>query len=73
MACDKMSLPIDERRPLIDVVKSAPALAPILEHKDALLVSVNFNLSHFDTVLEDGDEVAFLPPFREGEHRPAPK
>lgn len=33
---------------------------------DKLLVAVNQTMSHWDTLLQDGDEVAFFPPVTGG-------
>ena len=37
-----------------------------LIHKKKVLVSVNQEIAHEDTTIQDGDEVALLPPFAGG-------
>ncbi|MCE9615282.1 MAG: MoaD/ThiS family protein [Lentisphaerae bacterium] len=66
IGCNEMSIPVDGTRPLVTILESSPKLAPILEHKNMLLVSVNYAVRAFDTAVADSDEVAFLPPFGEG-------
>lgn len=66
MGCRSMSLPINGTQPLLGVLESTPALAPILAHRDALLISVNCAVRDQDATVQDSDEVAFLPPFADG-------
>lgn len=66
IGCRSMSLPVEGRQPLLGVLESTPTLAPILAHRDALLVSVNCEVRALDATVQDSDEVAFLPPFADG-------
>lgn len=66
IGCREMTLDVSRAEPLQDVLKSSPKLAPILEHRDTLLVSVNCEVCAFDATVQNTDEVAFLPPFGEG-------
>ena len=61
-----MSIAVEGTRSLVKILESSPNLAPILQHKKTLLVSVNYAVRDFDTPVADADEVAFLPPFGEG-------
>src|SRR5207253_11396784 len=42
-----------------------PAMAELI-HKKKVLVSLNHEIAHQDTVISEGDEVALLPPFAGG-------
>lgn len=44
---------------------SHPAIGELI-HKKKVLVSVNQDIAHEDTILSDGDEIALLPPFAGG-------
>jgi len=52
-----------------DLVRSiqveCPQVGELLEQKK-VLVSVNQEIAHWDTVLEEADEIALLPPFAGG-------
>jgi sulfur-carrier protein len=45
--------------------KTAPKIGEMIQGKK-ILVSVNQDVATLDTVIHDGDEVAFLPPFSGG-------
>ena len=45
-----------------------PAIAELI-HKKKVLVSVNQEIAHEDTIIRDDDEVALLPPFAGGSER----
>src|SRR2546428_12285952 len=45
--------------------KDYPEMAELI-HKKNVLVSVNHEIAHPDTVINEGDEVALLPPFAGG-------
>ncbi len=47
---------------------SHPAIGELI-YKKKVLVSVNQDIAHEDTILSDGDEVALLPPFAGGSGR----
>jgi molybdopterin converting factor small subunit len=42
-----------------------PAIGELI-HKKKVLLSVNQEIAHEDTVIRDGDEIALLPPFAGG-------
>ncbi|MDA0691215.1 MAG: molybdopterin converting factor subunit 1 [Nitrospinae bacterium] len=45
--------------------KTAPQISEMIRGKK-ILVSVNQDVAALDTIIHDGDEVAFLPPFSGG-------
>ena len=47
------------------VSKDFPALADVLKGR-SFLISVNQEFAQKDTIVKDGDEVGFLPPFSGG-------
>ncbi len=47
------------------LAKTAPQLGEMIQGKK-IIVSVNQDVATLDTVIHDGDEVAFLPPFSGG-------
>ena len=49
--------------------KDYPAMAELV-HKRKVLVSVNHEIAHPETVIQEGDEVALLPPFAGGAMEP---
>ncbi len=51
---------------LVDVLESGYPEIGELIHKKKVLVSVNQEIAHEDTMIQDGDEVALLPPFAGG-------
>ena len=53
-------------RDLVRSIQGAyPQVGELLEQKK-VLVSVNQEIAHWDTVLEEADEIALLPPFAGG-------
>ena len=62
----EMEVPIKVRETGLEVVGRLPGLKPILEHRGILRVSVNREFAGFDEEVQDGDEVAFLPPVSGG-------
>jgi len=51
---------------LTDIIsKSSPKMTDLLRNKK-VMISVNQEMADSDTVIHDGDEVAFLPPFSGG-------
>jgi molybdopterin converting factor subunit 1 len=51
---------------LSDIIsKTAPKMGAIIREKK-VMISVNQEMASADTVIHDGDEVAFLPPFSGG-------
>ena len=51
---------------LSDIIsKTSPKMADIIRD-NKIMVSVNQEMADADTVIHDGDEVAFLPPFSGG-------
>ena len=47
------------------ISKTAPKMGEMIREKK-VLISVNQEMASVDTVIHDGDEVAFLPPFSGG-------
>jgi molybdopterin converting factor subunit 1 len=51
---------------LSDIIsKTAPKMGTIIREKK-VMISVNQEMASADTIIHDGDEVAFLPPFSGG-------
>ena len=51
---------------LSDIIsKTSPKMADIIRD-NKIMISVNQEMADADTVIHDGDEVAFLPPFSGG-------
>ena len=51
---------------LSDIIsKTTPKMGEIIREKK-VLISVNQEMASIDTIIHDGDEVAFLPPFSGG-------
>jgi molybdopterin converting factor subunit 1 len=51
---------------LSDIIsKTAPKMGAIIRERK-VMISVNQEMASADTVIHDGDEVAFLPPFSGG-------
>lgn len=68
-----MSVPLDGGKKVSDLVrvldKEYPAMAELV-HKKKVLISVNQEIAHPETVIQEGDEVALLPPFAGGTENP---
>ena len=47
------------------IKKDFPALSGVLDSR-SVLISVNLEFATKDTIIRDGDEVGFLPPFSGG-------
>ena len=51
---------------LSDIIsKTTPKMGEMIREKK-VLISVNQEMASVDTIIQDGDEVAFLPPFSGG-------
>jgi sulfur-carrier protein len=51
---------------LSDIIsKTAPKIGAVIREKK-VMISVNQEMASADTIIHDGDEVAFLPPFSGG-------
>ena len=51
---------------LSDIIsKTAPQMGAVIRDKK-VMISVNQEMASADTIIHDGDEVAFLPPFSGG-------
>ena len=51
---------------LSDIIsKTAPNMGAVIREKK-VMISVNQEMASADTIIRDGDEVAFLPPFSGG-------
>jgi molybdopterin synthase catalytic subunit/molybdopterin converting factor small subunit len=65
----EVSVPLEGGKNVLDLVgildKDYPAVAELI-HKKKILVSVNQEIAHAGTVIQEGDEVALLPPFAGG-------
>ena len=64
-----LSLALANGRRVKDLVELLEAGYPMigeLIHKKKVLVSVNQEIAHEETTIQDGDEVALLPPFAGG-------
>ena len=47
------------------ISKTSPKMGDIIRNKK-VMISVNQEMADSDTIIHDGDEVAFLPPFSGG-------
>ncbi len=47
------------------IAKTAPKMGKMIREKK-VLISINQEMASVDTIIHDGDEVAFLPPFSGG-------
>ena len=47
------------------ISKTTPKMGEMIREKN-VLVSINQEMASVDTIIHDGDEVAFLPPFSGG-------
>lgn len=65
----ELAVPFNGGRTVSDLVglldESYPDLAELV-HKKKVLISVNQEIAHQETVINEGDEVALLPPFAGG-------
>lgn len=53
-------------RQLAEIIsKTSPQLGEMIREKK-VMISVNLDMADSDTIIHDGDEVAFLPPFSGG-------
>jgi molybdopterin converting factor subunit 1 len=59
----KSSISMDQLSDIIS--KTSPKMADIIRD-NKIMISVNQEMADADTVIHDGDEVAFLPPFSGG-------
>jgi molybdopterin converting factor subunit 1 len=59
----KNPITIDQLSDIIS--KAAPKMGAIIRKKK-VMISVNQEMASADTIIHDGDEVAFLPPFSGG-------
>ena len=59
----KNPITIDQLSDIIS--KTAPKMGAIIREKK-IMISVNQEMASADTIIHDGDEVAFLPPFSGG-------
>ena len=57
------SISIDQLSEIIS--KTSPKMGDIIRNKK-VMISVNQEMADSDTIIHDGDEVAFLPPFSGG-------
>ena len=57
------SITIDQLSDIIS--KTTPKMGAIIREKK-VMISVNEEMASADTIIHDGDEVAFLPPFSGG-------
>jgi molybdopterin synthase catalytic subunit/molybdopterin converting factor small subunit len=65
----ELAVALNGRRRVKDLVATLENMYPQvteLIHKKKVLVSVNHEIAHEETVIKDGDEVALLPPFAGG-------
>ena len=57
------SISMDQLSEIIS--KTSPKMGDIIRNKK-VMISVNQEMADSDTIIHDGDEVAFLPPFSGG-------
>jgi molybdopterin synthase catalytic subunit len=65
----ELAVPLNDGGKVSDLIglldESYPDLAELI-HKKKVLISVNQEIAHQETIINEGDEVAFLPPFAGG-------
>ncbi len=62
----ELSLPWEGRTTIESLLGRVPDLRPLASRRAVLKVAVNQELSDFDAEIDDGDEIAFLPPVSGG-------
>ena len=62
----ELSIPWESRTTINGLLGRIPALLPLIGHQAVLKVAVNQEFSDFDAEVDDGDEIAFLPPVSGG-------
>ncbi|NRA82729.1 MAG: molybdopterin synthase sulfur carrier subunit [Gammaproteobacteria bacterium] len=70
VACDNIELEFNSSLSALETIRSQLASKgdkwDLALQQDKLLVAVNQEMSPWDTVIKDGDEVAFFPPVTGG-------
>ena len=62
----EMAIPWEGPTTIAGLLGRRPELLSILRRRAALKVSVNCEISEFNAEVNDGDEIAFLPPVSGG-------
>lgn len=62
----ELTVPWERGTTVSALLAGRPELRPLLPYRSLLKAAVNEELSPFDKELEDGDEIAFLPPVSGG-------
>ena len=62
----ELSIPWEGRSSIAGLLGRRPELQPLLRHQGMLKAAVNQELVDFNTEVNDGDEIAFLPPVSGG-------
>jgi molybdopterin converting factor small subunit len=66
IARKELSVPWEGRTTVVGLLASRPELSPLLPYRSVLKAAVNHELADFDKEVDDGDEIAFLPPVSGG-------
>lgn len=65
-ACRELSLPWEGPTSVAGLLERRPELQGLRRHRDRLKAAVNQEIVDFDSEVDDGDEIAFLPPVSGG-------
>ncbi len=62
----ELSVPWEGRTTIAGLLRRRPELQPLLRHQSMLKAAINREFADFNTEVDDGDEIAFLPPVSGG-------
>lgn len=64
--CREAEMEVSEPKRLDDLINQHAKLQPLMNHRKALRVAINREFSTFQCEVNDGDEIAFIPPVSGG-------
>ena len=62
----QLDVDVNEPKKIIDLINEIPSLHPLVEKIKWLRIAVNNEFSSFECEVNNGDEVAFIPPISGG-------